>query len=205
MRKLLTIAASAVALTGLSVASADTVTFTGTLGMLETGNTAPGATNPVGMGGDMFTITLDYDAGGVNEAVLMIGDASDDAEIIRASVIDVDSGTANANALDMLSIDFVSTEGDLPGNFSIDFEFFNTLLTGESVADALDALRISDNMGAIVCSHFMFNFGGFKFDGTLDEGGITFNPVGEVPVPGAAVLMLSGLAAAGVARRRRQA
>ena len=203
MRKLLTLAASTVALAGVSAASAATIQFTGTLGAVDTAANQPdGATNPV-MGGDAFTITLDYDGDSINSAMIMIGSNTDDAEIIRADVIDVDSATANANALDSLSIDLVSTDGSLPGNFDLDFQFFNSVLGSESIGSALDALRMADDMGMLVCSHFMFNFGGFKYEG--QEVVIVENPAGEIPVPGAAVLMISGLAAAGVARRRRQA
>ena len=202
MRKLLTLAASSAALIVSGSALAETVTFSGTLGMVSTAANQPaGATNPVGAGNESFTITLDYDDDSVNSAVITIGGDTDDAEVIRASVLDIAS-TANPNALDQLDITLVSTDGSLPGNFNIGFEFFNTALDSDSLIDAFAALG---DMGMLVCSHFMFDFGGFKFEGTLDEGGITFNPVGEVPLPGAAIFMLSGLAAAGVARRTRKA
>ena len=203
MRKLLTLAASSAALIG--VAGAVPLTFTGTLDQVATAENQPtGATDPVGMSGESFTITLDYDeaSDSFTSAMIMIGDATDDAEIIRASIIDVNSATANPNALDELEIDLVSTNGALPGNFDLDFEFFNTAFMDDSLRGAITALT-DQNLGALVCSHIMFNFGGFKYEGTLSEGGITFNPVDPIPVPGAAVLMLSGLAAAGVARRRR--
>lgn len=205
MRKLLTLAASTVALTGASIASAAVVdvTFTGTTGAVSSpGNTSIPA-SPIGAGGNDFTITLNYDdvADQIVGATIVIDEDSDDAEIIRASVLNVDAGTSSASALDMLEIDLVSTNGDLAGNFSLDFEFFNTALNDESLGGALAALG---DMGSIICSHIMFNFGGFKFEGTLDADGIVIeNPVGEIPLPGAAVFMLSGLAAAGVARRRR--
>ena len=205
MRKLLTIAASTVALTGASIASAAVVdvTFSGTTGAVSTpGNTSIDS-SPIGAGGGDFTITLQYDdeADEIVGAMIMIDDANDDAEIIRASVINVDSATASAGALDTLEFDLVSTNGDLPGNFSLDFEFFNTALDDDSLGGALAALG---DMGSIICSHIMFNFGGFKYEGTLDSvNGNPFNPAGpEIPLPGAAVFMLSGLAAAGVARRR---
>lgn len=206
MRKLITIAASTVALTGASIASAAIVdvTFTGTTGAVSQGSNTSIPASPIGAGGNDFTITLNYDdvADEIIGATIMIDSDSDDAEIIRASVLNVDAGTSSASALDVLGIDLVSTSGDLAGNFSLDFEFFNTALNDESLGGALAALG---DMGSIICSHIMFNFGGFKYEGVLDEDGITIeNPIdGVIPLPGAAVFMLSGLAAAGVARRRR--
>ena len=201
MRKLLTLAASAAALTGASVASAAIVpvSFTGDVGAVSQGAATSIDSSPIGAGGQMFTVTLDYDdvADEIVGATIMIGDDTDDAEIIRASVIDVDS--VNAGALDSLSLDLVSTEGSLPGNFSLDFDFFNTALNDESLGGALMAL---DDMGALICSHIVFNFGGFKYEGTLAEGGIVIGNIDPIPLPGAAIFMLSGLAAAGVARRR---
>ena len=206
MRKLLTLAASAAALTTASVASAAIVpvTFTGDVGAVSTPGNTSISSSPIGAGGQDFTITLDYDdvADAVTGATIMIGSDTDDAEIIRASVINVPS-SANPGALDTLEFDLISTDGSLPGNFSLDFEFFNTALDSESVGSALSVL--ANDMGALICSHIMFNFGGFKYEGTLAEGGITFDPANPIPLPGAAVFMLSGLAAAGVARRRRAA
>lgn len=205
MRKFLSTAAAAATLIGFSAASAAIapVTFTGQVGAQSSSSTTSTMTSPIGAGGQAFSITLDYNdvTDTIDGATIVIGTDSDDQEIIRASVLNIPS-SADAGALDNLSFTLVSTDGSLPGNTTLSFDFFNTALDDDTLGGALAALN---DMGALICSHIAFNFGGFKYDGTLSENGITFNPVGEVPLPGAALFMLSGLAAAGVARRRRQA
>ena len=215
MRKILATGAAALTALGLSAASAATVpvTFMGSFGAVANGTTAPGATDP-GVAGAMFQIVLDYDdvADQLTGAMIMIDadgdgdfdDASDMFERYTATVVDAPSGSS-PNAIDSLSIDLNSFDGAAAGAHSLRFEFFNTVLNSESLGDALTALGSADDMGMLICSHIMFNFGGFKYEGILADGGIVIGNADPIPLPGAAVFMISGLAAAGAVSRRRKA
>ena len=215
MRKQLLGGIAAVATLGFASAQAEIVPvqFVGTFSTsdMDAMNMAPGATDP-NFDGLNFQITLNYDTDTDELAGAMIGvdtnsdgtfDASDMFEFFDALVIDAPAGS-DANAIDVLDIELASYTGAAAGAHNIRFEFFNTFLDSDSLGDAFAALAEADDMSMLICSHFLFNFGGFKYTGEL-TGNITF-PLDPdpIPVPGAAVLMLSGLAAAGAATARRR-
>ena len=215
MRKQLLAGIAAVSTLGLASAQAEIVpvTFGGVFSTADNGNIAPGATDP-GVGGLNFQITLNYDTDtddldGAMIAIDLNGDgvfddATDMFEFFDATVINAPAGS-DANAIDVLDIDLASFNGVAAGEHEIRFEFFNTFLETSSLGDAFEALDNAADMSMLICSHFLFNFGGFKYTGELttgiDFGGGNLDPV---PVPGAAVFMLSGLAAAGAAATRRR-
>ncbi|WP_156032301.1 hypothetical protein [Parvularcula oceani] len=212
MRKLMLTSVAAVATMGLGVAAqAATVTFNGTVGAEATppnGTPIPGVVDPM-VGGEDFQIQLDIDEDGtvgpngdftdaLNGAMVTIGGADGDPEYSQAFLIDVPS-SASDYAMDQVTFNLVSTEGELAGNFSIGLTFANDVIDGDfPLRDMLT------NLSQYVTAHFVFNFGGFKYDGTLDDGGVVVEPIDPIPLPGAAVFMLSGLAAAGAATARRR-
>ena len=215
MRKQLLGGIAAIATLGMASAQADIVpvTFTGEFSSVENGNTAPGATDP-NIGGLGFQITLSYDDVTDELTGAMIGidinddgvfdDATDMFEFFDATVIDAPAGSS-ANAIDVLDIELASFDGAAAGAHNIRFEYFNTFFDSNSLSDAFDAIDMASDMSMLICSHFMFNFGGFKYTGELTGGIVVGNPIDSpIPVPGAAVLMLSGLAAAGAAGARRR-
>lgn len=217
MRKMLLTTAATAASLGLAVAAqAATVTFTGTVGAAnETGFIS----DPAIQGQD-FTITMDFDENAVigdginsldsafSDLQIMIGDASNGADFLTAQLINV-SANASAGAQDQLSFDFVVEDDPLAGNYSIDFTFMNGLINaGDTLGDIIGDDGTMGTIAEFLCAHFAFNLGGFKYDGMLDDDGINVDDDSNViPLPGAAVFMLSGLAAAGAgaARRRRTA
>ena len=130
--------------------------------------------------------------------------ASDMFEFFDATVIDAPAGS-DANAIDVLDIELASYSGAAAGAHNVRFEFFNTFFDSSSLGDAFTALDMADDMSMLICSHFMFNFGGFKYTGTMTGEIVVGNPDDlAVPIPGAAIFMLSGLAAAGAATARRR-
>ena len=215
MRKQLLAGIAAVSTLGFASAHAEIVpvTFGGVFSTADmNGNIAPGATDP-NVGGLNFQITLNYDTDtddldGAMIAIDLNGDgvfddATDMFEFFDATVINAPADTADANAVDVLDIDLASFNGVAAGEHEIRFEFFNTFLETDSLGDAFAALDAAADMSMLICSHFLFNFGGFKYTGELTTG-FDFGPGNPIPVPGAAVFMLSGLAAAGAAAARRR-
>ena len=214
MRKQLLAGIAAVATLGMASAQAEIipVTFTGVFSTSDNGNIAPGATDP-GVGGLNFQIVLNYDddADDLSGAMIAIDlnndgvfdDATDMFEFFDATVINAPD-TADANAIDVLDIELASYNGVAAGAHNIRFEFFNTFLSTDSLGDAFMALDNAADMSMVICQHFLFNFGGFKYTGELTGNIVVGNPLDPVPVPGAAVFMLSGLAAAGAAAARRR-
>ena len=212
MRKQLLAGIAAAATMGMASAQADIipVTFNGVFSTSsETGNaTSPGATDPM-LGGLNFEITLSYD----DETDMLTGamiaidtdgdDLTDMFEFFDATVIDAPSD-ASPNAIDVLDIELASFDGAAAGAHNIRFEYFNTMFDSNSLGDAFRAIDAAEDMSMLICSHFMFNFGGFKYTGELTGDIIVGDNLDPIPVPGAAVLMLSGLAAAGAATARRR-
>ena len=214
MRKQLLGGIAAIATLGMASAQAEIipVTFVGEFSSVENGNTSPGATDP-NVGGLSFQITLNYDDDTDDLAGAMIAidlnddgvfdDATDMFEFFDATVIDAPAGSS-PNAIDVLDIELASFDGAAAGAHNIRFEYFNTFFDSSSLGDAFEAIDMASDMSMLICSHFMFNFGGFKYTGELTGEIIVGNPIDPIPVPGAAVLMLSGLAAAGAAGARRR-
>ncbi|WP_183819174.1 hypothetical protein [Parvularcula dongshanensis] len=211
--------AGVVASLGLAAASASTVTVSGTLdeGMPSNGPGLEGATpaDP-GYAFSNFSIVLDVDddavadsqgvfaAGTVNSALISVAAGGEGAaEYMFTKVVDIASDPSS-QAMDELNFELVSSTGDaagdLIGNFHISFMFMNDMLNDGTMSGALDAL------GSYVAAHLLFEFGGYGYYGMVDDVTVV-TPANPIPLPGAAVFMLSGLAAAGAttARRRRNA
>ncbi len=174
-----------------------------------------GTSDPAIAGAD-FTITMDYDEDAVvgdgitfladffSNVRLSIGTESNTTDFVSAQLLNTSSA-----ADDQLSFDFIVENDPLAGNYSIDFTFLSSLITaGQTLGDIIGEDGMMGTISQFLCAHFLFNVGDAKYDGTLVEGGIEIvDNVDVIPLPGAAVFMLSGLAAAGAtaARRRRAA
>lgn len=226
MRNIMLASASALAAIGLTAsAHAASVTFTGTVdGRVGPDVPPPGATAPdPELTGSTFTVVLAFDPFTLldgDPATNLGNEVFQDPEI--TSTITFDSGDADPlefvmgtafdfpddapdALLDELSFDMFSYEGANVGNFTGELGFENGTFEGAFfLGELLSQAALTGSDSALVTAFFDFNIGGYVYKGLVNMNDIIVNPANPIPIPGAGVLMLSGLAAAGVTASRKK-